>query len=101
MNVNAVASAINPIAAPNSIRAVGESTSAQGEFDRAMLDALNNVNELQSSAHASAQSFMNGETEELHKVALDQQKAAISLDLFLQMRNKVVNAYQEIMKMQV
>jgi flagellar hook-basal body complex protein FliE len=44
---------------------------------------------------------MNGETEEIHKVALDQQKAAISLDLFLQVRNKVINAYQEIMKMQV
>ncbi len=66
-----------------------------------MSDALEGVGALQDAAHTSAESFMNGETEEIHKVALDQQKASLSLDLFLQVRNKVVNAYQEIMKMQV
>ena len=66
-----------------------------------MSDALETVGALQNTAHASAESFMSGETEEIHKVALDQQKAALSLDLFLQVRNKIVNAYQEIMKMQV
>lgn len=101
MNVNAIAPAIQPIIAPNPIRGVGESTSAQGGFGQAMSAALDGVGSLQDAAHASAQSFMNGETEEIHKVALDQQKAAISLDLFLQVRNKVVGAYQEIMKMQV
>ncbi len=101
MNVTAITSGINPIAAPNPIRGVGESTSAQGGFGQAMVDALDSVRSIQDAARASAQSFMNGETEEIHKVALDQQKAAISLDLFLQMRNKVVSAYQEIMKMQV
>lgn len=101
MNVTAISSGINPIASPNPVRGIGESASAQGGFGQAMVDALDSVGALQNAAHASAQSFMNGETEEIHKVALDQQKAAISLDLFLQMRNKVVGAYQEIMKMQV
>jgi flagellar hook-basal body complex protein FliE len=44
---------------------------------------------------------MSGATGEIHKVALDQQKAAIALDLFLQIRNKVISAYQEIMKIQI
>ncbi len=101
MNVTAIASGINPITAPNPVRGVGGSTRAHGGFGQAMVEALDSVGSLQDAAHASAQSFMNGETEEIHKVALDQQKAAISLDLFLQMRNKVVSAYQEIMKMQV
>lgn len=101
MNVHAIASGITPITAPAPIRGAGETTSAQGGFGQAIMQALDNVGSLQDAAHASAQSFMNGETEEIHQVALDQQKAAISLDLFLQMRNKVVNAYQEIMKMQV
>jgi flagellar hook-basal body complex protein FliE len=101
MNVNAIASGINPIVAPNPIRGVGVSASAQGGFGKVMTDALDTVGSLQNAAHASAESFMNGETEEIHKVALDQQKAAISLDLFLQVRNKVIGAYQEIMKMQV
>ena len=39
--------------------------------------------------------------EDLHKVALDQQRAGIAFDLFLQVRNKMVSAYQEVMRMQV
>jgi len=101
MNINAIASGINPIVAPSPVRDIGASSQTQGGFGKAMTDALDAVGALQDTAHASAASFMNGETEELHKVALDQQKAAISLDLFLQVRNKVVSAYQEIMKMQV
>lgn len=101
MNVNAITSGINPIVAPSPVRGAGEASSAQGGFGQVMTDALDTVGTLQNAAHASAESFMNGETEEIHKVALDQQKAAISLDLFLQVRNKVISAYQEIMKMQV
>ena len=101
MNVNAITTGINPIVAPNVVRGLGEASSVQGGFGKVMTDALDAVGSLQDTAHASAESFMNGETEEIHKVALDQQKAAISLDLFLQVRNKVISAYQEIMKMQV
>jgi flagellar hook-basal body complex protein FliE len=101
MNVNAITPVFTPIVAPTPIQGPGQSTSVGGGFLRTMSDALDSVGALQNAAHASAESFMHGETEEIHKVALDQQKAALSLDLFLQVRNKVVNAYQEIMKMQV
>ena len=101
MNVNALSSGFTPIVAPTHIQGTGQSASVSGGFGKTMSEALDSVGALQNAAHASAESFMNGETEEIHKVALDQQKAALSLDLFLQVRNKVVNAYQEIMKMQV
>ena len=101
MNANAISPSIAPILPPSPIQGAGQAASVGGGFGQAMLDALEGVNATQNAAHASAESFMNGETEEIHKVALDQQKAALSLDLFLQVRNKVINAYQEIMKMQV
>jgi flagellar hook-basal body complex protein FliE len=101
MNVNAITPGFTPIIAPTPIQGTGQSAAAGGGFGTAMADALDGVGALQNAAHASAESFMNGETEEIHKVALDQQKAALSLDLFLQVRNKVISAYQEIMKMQV
>ncbi len=101
MNVNGITTGFAPIVPPTSIQGPGQATGAGGGFGKTMTDALESVGALQNTAHASAESFMNGETEEIHKVALDQQKAALSLDLFLQVRNKVVNAYQEIMKMQV
>ena len=101
MNVNAISPGFTPILAPTPVQGTGQAASVGGGFGQAMSDALEGVNATQQAAQASAESFMNGETEEIHQVALDQQKAALSLDLFLQVRNKVINAYQEIMKMQV
>ncbi len=101
MNVNAITSAVSPIVAPQAIGGIEKTAAGAGGFGTAMTDALNGVEAAQSAAHASAESFMRGETGEIHKVALEQQRAAIAFDLFLQIRNKVVSAYQEIMKMQV
>jgi flagellar hook-basal body complex protein FliE len=66
-----------------------------------MNEAMQAVQGLQSTAHASAASFLAGESVDLHKVALDQQRAAVAFDLLLQVRNKVVQAYQEVMRMPV
>ena len=45
--------------------------------------------------------FLTGGNEELHSVALAAQRASLEFELFLQVRNKVTSAYQEIMRMQV
>jgi len=70
-------------------------------FKTVLRDAFENVDRLQNTAHGSTESLLRGESEDLHTVALDQQRAALSFDLFLQVRNKAVTAYQEIMRMQV
>ena len=101
MSVNAISTGAQPIIAPASVKGIDGPSSGGRGFGTFMTDALNGVDEMQKAAHASAESFMRGETQEIHKVALDQQRAAIALDLFLQVRNKVVSAYQEIMKMQM
>src|SRR5271157_3962543 len=98
MSLNAITSAAAPILVPQGIRGIENTPAGGGGFGTAMADALNGVDAMQSAAHASAESFMSGATGEIHKVALDQQRAAIAFDLFLQIRNKVVSAYQEIMK---
>jgi flagellar hook-basal body complex protein FliE len=101
MSVDAITSAALRIVAPQGIKSIETTPAGAGSFGTAMTDALNGVDALQSAAHASAENFMSGATGEIHKVALDQQKAAIALDLFLQIRNKVISAYQEIMKIQI
>ena len=53
------------------------------------------------NAQASIDRFLSGEGEELHQVALKTQEADLSFELFLQARNKIVSAYQEVMRMQV
>ena len=80
----------------------GSASPASGAaFQDALKQAFQSVDQLQKNAHASTESLLRGESEDLHKVALDQQRASLAFDLFLQVRNKAVTAYQEIMRMQV
>jgi flagellar hook-basal body complex protein FliE len=76
-------------------------SSATGAF-RSMLEGMiGRVDQSQMQAQQAAESFLTGGNEELHSVALASQRAGLQFDLFLQVRNKAVQAYQEIMKMQV
>ena len=74
--------------------------SGQG-FGSALADAIGRVDQFQHNAQSSIGKFLSGEDEEVHKVALATEQASISLDLFLQVRNKVISAYQEVMRMQM
>lgn len=89
-----------PVAPAQSIDPA-RSTAAASSFASAMGDAMSAVQSLQSQSQLSAARFLAGESVDLHKVALDQQRASIAFDMFLQVRNKVVQAYQEVMRMQV
>ena len=70
-------------------------------FGQVLSQAIAKVEGFQENAKISVDKFLSGEGEELHKIALDTQQAQLSFDLFLQVRNKVVAAYQEVMRMQV
>jgi flagellar hook-basal body complex protein FliE len=70
-------------------------------FGSVLADALGRVEQFQQNADSSIGKFLSGEDEEVHKVALATQQASLSFDLFLQVRNKVVSAYQEVMRMQI
>jgi flagellar hook-basal body complex protein FliE len=70
-------------------------------FHATFSDAVAKVESFQQNAQASIDRFLSGEGEELHQVAMATQQAELSFDLFLQVRNKVVAAYEEVMRMQV
>jgi len=70
-------------------------------FGSALAEAIGSVEQFQKNADSSVGKFLSGEDEEIHKVALATQQASLSFDLFLQVRNKVVAAYQEVMRMQM
>ncbi|MCD4786556.1 MAG: flagellar hook-basal body complex protein FliE [Candidatus Eremiobacteraeota bacterium] len=59
------------------------------------------VNESQLRAENSLESFSVGESENIHRVIVDMEEALLNLKFATQVRNKVVDAYQEIMRMQV
>ena len=72
-----------------------------GEFQSVLSSAIDSIQSLQNNAAGSVQKFLTGENEEIHTTVLATQKAELAFELGLQIRNKVVDAYQEIMKMQM
>jgi flagellar hook-basal body complex protein FliE len=63
--------------------------------------AVNTVENFQAQANQSVENFLAGKNEDVHTAVLATQRADLSFELFMQVRNKVVSAYQEIMRMQV
>jgi flagellar hook-basal body complex protein FliE len=70
-------------------------------FGSLLQDAIDQVNELQHQAGREVQSLMTGEIKDIHSAMIAVQKADVSFQMMMQVRNKLVSAYQEIMKMQV
>ena|SRR2546422_5835424 len=91
---------VSAIPSIDSVRPAGESR-AGGSFADVFAGAVQNVEAYGRNASASVERFLSGEGEELHSTVLATQRAEMAFELFLQMRNKVVSAYQEIMRMQM
>ena len=94
-------SGIAPVAAPEAIRPAGQAAGGADAFQDVLSSAIQKVESIGQNASLSVERFLAGESEELHSTILATQQAELSFDLFLQARNKVVSAYQEIMRMQV
>lgn len=62
---------------------------------------IKETNEQQMAADRAIEKLNTGEGKNIHDVMISMEKADISMRLLVQMRNKIVEAYQEIMRMQV
>ena len=69
-------------------------------FADTLKDAVQNVNAAQKEADVKMQELATGKNNNIHDVMLSAEKADVSLKLMVQVRNKIIEAYQEIMKMQ-
>ena len=64
-------------------------------------EKLSEVNDKQIEADNLTQKFIKGEETDVHKVMVSTEEAKLSLELAVQIRNKIVDAYQEFSKMQI
>lgn len=71
------------------------------KFTTMLKDAIGNVNEVQGQSDIMTNKLINGENVNLSDVMITAQKASVTLNTALQVRNKAVEAYQEIMRMTV
>lgn len=78
------------------------STSATDKtFAATLKDAVNDVNQLQKASDKQIQDLATGRTDNVADVMIATEKADIALRVMVQVRNKILDAYNEIMKMQV
>ena len=70
-------------------------------FGQLLSDALDNVNTLQQKAAQASTDLATGKIEDISQVVIAGEKASVALQLTIQVRNKVLESYQEMMRMQV
>ena len=83
---------------------LGRPLGAEGparDFGESLKTALREVNDLQLHAGNEAQRLVAGEPVDLHEVMISAEEAGVAFDLLMEIRNKLLEAYQEIQRMQV
>ena len=102
MAINSVSMAIPTISNESTkINATVNSADAQQTFANSLKDAISKVNDQQIQSDTMTEKLINGGNVDLHEVMIASQKASITLNATMEVRNKVIEAYQEIMRMSV
>lgn len=100
MNINAI-NFLNPIQNQSDvINKIDKSEETKG-FGDFLKEELNKVNDKQINAGIMTQKAVLGEVDNVHDVLIAAEEARLSLELTVQIRNKMVEAYQEINRMQI
>nr|WP_236782477.1 flagellar hook-basal body complex protein FliE [Allobacillus saliphilus] len=85
----------------------GEKTSnistaeAKDQFAQQLKNAINHVNDLQTKSDVKTNQLIRGEDVDLHDVMITAQKAGVTLQAATEIQNKVIEAYREVMRMQI
>ena len=88
--------AVSPFATPS----LAEGTQGTS-FSDLLSSAIGQVESSRSDAAQKVEQFLSGSGDDLHSTILATQRAELEFQMFMQVRNKVVSAYQEIMKLQM
>lgn len=89
------------VAPTNKLSTPVTSFEAQQNFAATLKDAIAKVNDQQIQSDVLTNKLINGDDVELHEVMIGSQKASITLNATMEIRNKAVEAYQEMMRMSI
>ncbi|MFD2638269.1 flagellar hook-basal body complex protein FliE [Piscibacillus salipiscarius] len=73
----------------------------QSRFATALKDAINEVNNLQTVSDQKTNALVSGDINDLHEVMIASQKASVAMQTATQIQSKAIDAYKEIMRMQI
>ena len=96
---------------PIPVTGIGETRSAtplkapaatgEGKFANVLQDSISEVNKLQQKADQSITALATNGEASLHETMIAMEEASVSFKTMMQVRNKIVEAYQEVMRIQV
>ncbi len=72
--------------------------SGTGSFEQAIKEAIKEVSEVQNDAEKAIENFSTGEVKDIHTVVLAMEKADMSFQTLMAVRNKLLAAYEEVMR---
>ncbi len=79
----------------------GTNATEKASFASILQNSIEQVNELQQTSHNMADAFVRGETDDLVGVMISQQKARVASTAMIEVRNKLLESYREVMNMSV
>ena len=99
--IGPLSAALAPIAEPASIHPPGSGQQAGAGFQGALKEAIASINDIQQGANQAVDALATGQSQNIHQAMIALQQADISFQLMMQIRTKLVAAYEEIQRMQI
>ena len=100
MPINSITSGLSPIA-PKAPSGTGSSSAPGADFGSTLKQAVGSLQQLGSQADSSSLALAKGDPIDIHEVMLANEQASLGFSMALQVRNKLVDAYTEIMRMSI
>ena len=69
-------------------------------FGKLLMNSLDQVSQLQQESNESIQGLVSGKHANIHQTMIAAEKSSVAFELFMQARNKAIDAYEKIMRMQ-
>ncbi len=97
-----IANRLNLLSQANDLQESGDSDRTPiDNFGEILADNLQEVNQLEKEAEELTEQFALGEIDDIHKVTVATEKARLALQLTTEIQNKITQAYDDIMRMQI
>jgi len=96
---NAISSSLPAFPGTEATRPTAPANAGEG-FGSTLKNAINQVNDLSDNSDQKVTELLQGDRSDIHNVMIAVEKADIAFQLMMQVRNKIVNAYQEVSKLQ-
>ena len=90
-----------PIADPVSVTSPASEATGGAGFQGALKEAIASINDVQQGASQAVDALVTGQSQNIHQAMIALQQADLSFQLMMQIRNKLVSAYEEIQRMQI